>query len=31
MRSARTSTMRAFVWEVSVMMPACEPVSEIAS
>ena len=22
--------MRAFVWDVSVTMPACEPVSEIA-
>ena len=31
MRSARTSRMRAFVCEVSVTMPACEPVSEIAS
>ena len=30
MRSARTSRMRAFVCEVSVTMPACEPVSEIA-
>ena len=30
MRSARTSRMRALVWEVSVTMPACEPVSEIA-
>ena len=30
MRSARTSMMRAFVCEVSVTMPACEPVSEIA-
>ena len=31
MRSARTSMMRALVCEVSVTMPACEPVSEIAS
>ena len=31
MRSARTSRMRALVCEVSVTMPACEPVSEIAS
>ena len=31
MRSARTSRMRAFVCEVSVTIPACEPVSEIAS
>ena len=30
MRSARTSRIRAFVCEVSVTMPACEPVSEIA-
>ena len=30
MRSARTSRIRAFVWEVSVTIPACEPVSEIA-
>ena len=30
MRSALTSRMRAFVCEVSVTMPACEPVSEIA-
>src|SRR3954469_14372846 len=30
MRSARTSRMRAFVCEVSVTMPACDPVSEIA-
>ena len=30
MRSARTSRMRAFVCDVSVTMPACEPVSEIA-
>jgi hypothetical protein len=30
MRSARTSRMRALVWLVSVTMPACEPVSEIA-
>ena len=30
MRLARTSRMRAFVCEVSVTMPACEPVSEIA-
>ena len=30
MRSARTSRMRAFVCEVSVTIPACEPVSEIA-
>ena len=30
MRSARTSRMRALVCEVSVTMPACEPVSEIA-
>ena len=31
MRSARTSMMRALVCEVSVTIPACEPVSEIAS
>ena len=31
MRSARTSRIRAFVCEVSVTMPACEPDSEIAS
>ena len=31
MRSARTSRMRALVCEVSVTMPACEPVSEMAS
>ena len=31
MRSARTSMIRAFVWEESVTIPACEPVSEIAS
>ena len=31
MRSARTSMIRALVWEESVTMPACEPVSEIAS
>src|SRR4051812_23368987 len=30
MRSARTSRMRAFVCDVSVTIPACEPVSEIA-
>src|SRR5215217_6873387 len=30
MRSARTSRIRALVWLVSVTMPACEPVSEIA-
>ena len=30
MRSARTSRIRALVCEVSVTMPACEPVSEIA-
>ena len=30
MRSARTSRMRAFVCEVSVTIPAWEPVSEIA-
>ena len=30
MRSARTSRMRALVCDVSVTMPACEPVSEIA-
>ncbi len=30
MRPALTSTMRAFVCEESVTMPACEPVSEIA-
>ena len=30
MRSARTSRMRALVCEVSVTIPACEPVSEIA-
>ena len=30
MRSARTSRMRAFVWEVSVTIPACEPVREMA-
>ena len=30
MRSARTSRIRAFVCDVSVTMPACEPVSEIA-
>src|SRR5918994_149581 len=30
MRSARTSRMRALVWLVSVTMPACEPVSEMA-
>ena len=30
MRLARTSRMRAFVCDVSVTMPACEPVSEIA-
>ena len=29
-RSARTSRIRAFVWEVSVTIPAWEPVSEIA-
>ena len=31
MRSARTSMIRALVWEESVTIPACEPVSEIAS
>ncbi len=31
MRCALTSMMRALVWEVSVTMPACEPVKEIAS
>jgi hypothetical protein len=31
MRSAFTSMMRALVWPLSVTMPACEPVSEIAS
>jgi hypothetical protein len=31
MRSALTSTIFAFVCEVSVTMPACEPVSEMAS
>ena len=30
MRSARTSMIRALVCEVSVTIPACEPVSEIA-
>src|SRR3954454_8647541 len=30
MRSARTSRMRALVCEVSVTIPACDPVSEIA-
>ena len=30
MRSARTSRIRALVCEVSVTIPACEPVSEIA-
>ncbi len=30
MRSARTSMIRALVWEESVTIPACEPVSEIA-
>ena len=30
MRSARTSRMRALVCEVSVTIPACEPVSEMA-
>jgi hypothetical protein len=30
MRFARTSTIFAFPWTVSVTMPACEPVSEIA-
>ena len=30
MRFARTSTIRALVWLVSVTIPACEPVSEIA-
>ena len=30
MRSARTSRIRAFVCDVSVTMPACEPVSETA-
>ena len=30
MRSARTSRMRALVWDSSVTIPACEPVSEIA-
>ena len=30
MRSARTSRIRAFVWLVSVTMPACEPVRLIA-
>src|SRR3954471_15507471 len=30
MRSARTSRMRALVWDVSVTIPACEPVREIA-
>jgi hypothetical protein len=30
-RSVRTSMIRAFVCEVSVTMPACEPVSETAS
>src|SRR4051794_25923242 len=30
MRSARTSRIRALVCDVSVTMPACEPVSEIA-
>ena len=31
MRSARTSRIRAFVCDVSVTIPACEPDSEIAS
>ena len=31
MRRARTSTIFAFVCVVSVTIPACEPVSEIAS
>ena len=30
MRSARTSMIFARVWEESVTMPACDPVSEIA-
>ena len=30
MRSARTSRILAFVWDVSVTMPAWDPVSEIA-
>ncbi len=30
-RRARTSTIFALPWTVSVTMPACEPVSEIAS
>jgi hypothetical protein len=30
MRRARTSTIFALPWAVSVTMPACEPVSEIA-
>jgi hypothetical protein len=31
MRRARTSTILARPWTVSVTIPACEPVSEIAS
>ena len=31
MRSALTSMILALVWPLSVTMPACEPVSEIAS
>ena len=31
MRSALTSMMLALVWPLSVTIPACEPVSEIAS
>ena len=31
MRSVRTSMMRAFVWVVSVTIPAWEPVSDTAS
>ena len=31
MRCAFTSMMRALVWPLSVTIPACEPVSEIAS
>ena len=30
MRSARTSRISALVWDSSVMIPACDPVSEIA-
>jgi hypothetical protein len=30
MRFARTSTIFALPWTVSVTIPACEPVSEIA-